>query len=429
MATAIWIPVWEVLMHCFGRLGGLKPPLRMKSYFASSVQKAMEDARNELGDDAVLVSSRLAPAEAGQPRRYEVVFATGVTEKAGKTNTPDTKKPPAESPGAVTSSIQTVLSEIREMRQQLELLSQNRGPFNADPATRQLLAQLSAADVDPDLAQQLLAAAAKRVAQNQSGTDTGRRFFEVLKSATDRELKSAIYLEQLRAATAAEIRDFFRADTGFQDEADTTTAALIGPPGAGKTATIAKIAIRYGLKLRRPVLLISADNQRVAASEQLRGYASILGLRFELAQSSRALGQLLDENRAYGLILIDTAGFSTHELSSSDVNDGKEILRFLAGRNDIRKHLVLPASMRGVDVNKLFSAWESFAPSHLIFSRMDETTACGPMLNEAMVSGLPVSFFAAGQRIPEDLEEASAEALIQRLLPASESERRIAAAA
>lgn len=394
--------------------------MRMKSYFAGSVQKAMEDARNELGDDAVLVSSRLAPMEAGQPRKYEVVFAIGA---AAKTEAPQPKKPAVEASGPMNSSIQAVLSEIREMRQQLETLSQNRAPFNTDPVTRQLLAQLTAADMDPDLAQQLLAAAA-----NRTGEDGGR-FLEILKMASAPELKSAICLEELRAAAAAEINQLFRVDTGFDAEDGATIAALIGPPGVGKTATTAKIAIQYGLKRRKPVLLISTDSLRVAASEQLRGYASILGLRFELAQSSRALGQLLDENRGYGLILIDTAGFTVHELNSHNDDDGMEVLRFLAGRLDIRRHLVLPASIRGADANRLFSAWEPFAPSHLIFSRLDETTAFGPMLNESMISSLPASFFTTGQKIPEDLEEASAEVLVRRLLPTAEPERRIAAAA
>lgn len=404
--------------------------MRMKSYFASSVQKAMEEARNELGDDAILVTSRLTPAEAGQPRRYEVVFAVGVNEGPPAA---EPKKSSLENTVAAGSPIQTVLNEIKEIRRQLELLSQNRSSANTDPATRQLLAQLTAADVDPDLAQQLLAAASNRVAQTAAGCpETGRRFLEVLKAATagDMALKSAFALEELRAAAADEIRESFRVDTGFGDETEgTTTAAMMGPPGAGKTATIAKLAIHYGLKLRRPALLISADNLRVAASEQLRGYASVLGLRFESAQSGRALAQLLEENRSYGLILIDTPGLSAHELTDNDANEGKELLRFLADRADIRRHLVIPASMRSADANRVTCAFEAFRPSHIIFSRLDETAAFGPMLNEAMANERPVSFFTTGQRIPEDLQAASADVLIQHLLPPAEPERRLSAAA
>lgn len=416
----------------------------MKSYFANSVQKAMEDARRELGDEAILVTSRLAPTVIGQPRRYEVVFATGVPDKPAKAESkPDSAVVPAKSatpnPAPAAPGLDAVLSEIREIRQQLESLRQTSRPLNeprwaGDQSTRQLFAQLTAADVDPDLAQQLLAAAAKRVAQKSSaGADEpGGRFFEVFKATAGEAIANhhTLKSDPLREAVAAEIRDSFKVDTGFPAESGASViAALIGPPGAGKTAAVAKLAIRYGLRLRRPALLISADTRRVAAAEQLRGYASVLGLRFELAQSDRALSQLIDEHKGNGLILIDTPGFSAYELTGEAANSASDMLRFLAQRSDIVRHLVIPAPARSADASRVSSAYEGFSPSHLIFSRFDETAAFGPMLNEAMTGGRPVSFFTTGQRVPEDIEEATADALIERLLPAPEPERRIAAAA
>jgi flagellar biosynthesis protein FlhF len=401
--------------------------LRMKSYFANSVQAAIEDARRELGGDAILVTSRLTPAEAGKTRRYEVVFASDTPERKDFAEIGKTARANAS---PAVSSIEAVLQEIREIRQQLESLQRtslaapNGRAGQEDAATRQLLAHFAGADMDPDLAQELLAAAKKRMTPSQptGAAETGGRFFEVLQAASSK-LKPVI--TDLRAAVAAEIRDVFRVDSGFGGQpGKAAIAALIGPPGAGKTATIAKLAVRYGLQLRRPALLVSTDGSRVAAPEQLRGYASVLGIRFELAQSGRALGQLLEEHRANGLVLIDTAGFSAHEL-----NESNEVMRFLAGRTDIQKHLVLPAPARGADTSRLSAAYELFRPSHLIFSRMDEATAVGPVLSAAMGSGRPVSFFATGQRVPEDVEEATASALIRRLLPFSPAEHEIQAAA
>lgn len=435
----------------------------MKSYFANSVQTAMEEARRELGEDAILVTSRMAPAAAGQPRRYEVVFATSVAEKPGTTrpktptqppqsdqsaphvpatvstqqnggaNAYATRREPQKSTIEATATIETVLNEIKEIRQQLESLrnaarpAPNEPRWTADVATRQLFAQLSSADVDPDIAQQLLAAAAKRVSEKPAGNvaDASGRFLEVLRAAAGKDVVPETRAEDLRAALASEIREQFRVDTGFHsDSSKAMIAALFGPPGAGKTATIAKLAIHYGLKLRRPALLVSTDNLRVAASEQLRAYASVLGLRFELAPSARALALILEEHCGDGLVLIDTPGFTPSELA-----DQPEVLQFLAQRDDIRKHLVLPATMRCADASRVSAAYSAFHPSHLIFSRVDETTAFGPVLNEGMSSGRPVSFFTTGQRVPEDLEAASPEVLINRLLPAPEPERRMAAAA
>ena len=234
----------------------------------------------------------------------------------------------------------------------------------------------------------------------------------------------------LRSALADGITSVFRIETGLGNAQSSPVViapivmAMIGPPGAGKTAAIAKIAVRYGIGANRPALLISTDNLRVAASEQLRGYAAVLGLHFERAQSTRALGQLLEDHRGYGLILIDTPGFS-----SGNFEEAGELARFLAERPGIQKHLVLPAPLRCADMDRICSAYEIFGPSHLLFSRMDETTVFGPALSEAMGRNLPVSFFSMGAGVPEDITEASADFIADRLLPAKSNSQKLAVAA
>lgn len=289
---------------------------------------------------------------------------------------------------------------------------------------RDMLAHLTNADVDPDLAQQLVAMALDRQAIPPSTVSSGAetRFAEVLRAASShREAEG----QDLRAALAACIDDVFRVETGLQDaSANPTVLAMIGPPGAGKTAAIARIAIRCGIGRNIPALFLSAGDLRVAASEQLRAYAAVLGLRFESTPSPRALGQLIEDHRGGGLILIDTPGFSGAELEQAG-----ELARFLASRNDIQKHLVLPASARCADMDRICSAYEIFQPSHLLFSRIDETTVFGPALSAAMGRGIPVSFFGTGTRVPEDITEASAAFITDRLLPAATTSTKLPVAA
>jgi flagellar biosynthesis protein FlhF len=101
--------------------------------------------------------------------------------------------------------------------------------------------------------------------------------------------------------------------------------------------------------------------------------------------------------------------------------------QFLSTRNDIDTHLVLPSSMKSADVSRIVDSFEIFRPQRLLFTKLDETVSFGPIFAEAARTGKPLSFFANGQRIPEDLEAASRNRLIQLLL-AGRSEAAVSAA-
>jgi flagellar biosynthesis protein FlhF len=178
--------------------------------------------------------------------------------------------------------------------------------------------------------------------------------------------------------------------------------ALVGPPGAGKTTTLVKLAANYGLASRRPVLLLSTDTYRVAAADQLRSYAAILGVGCQVLETVTGVAQALEENRGKDLIFIDTPGFGFGDMESAST-----LARFLAARSDIDTHLVAPSSLKSADLARVVDAFEIFRPQRLLFTKLDETTSFGPILNEAARTARPLSFFTTGQRIPEDLEEAT----------------------
>lgn len=425
--------------------------MRIKSYFADSFQTAMETARKEMGADAVLVSSRPAPAESRSLGAYEVVCATdlpatGATQSAGKSavasslpgNVGITENPsPERRPGvalsgnspngvairttgpvpehAAKSAVDAILAEVQDMRRQFRSWQQSTWQMSdrphwiaASPALKELYGELIHTEIDPDLAQQLLAAAM---------TNCGDSAAELL-TAFAQQIQDAVQMDSALGASCVGSPSSGTFPPGSR------VVALVGPPGAGKTSTIAKLAVRYGLPSRQPTVLLSFDALRVAASEQLRTYATLLGLRFEVVETTLALDQAIEQYRGKGLILIDTPGFSLR-----DLDGGCESASFLANRPDIQKHLVLPASMRRADMTRISSAYDIFRPSHLIFTRMDETETFGPVLNEAMGSGRPLSFFGTGQQVPEDLEAASHNNLLSRLLRFQSPVRSVAAAA
>jgi len=177
---------------------------------------------------------------------------------------------------------------------------------------------------------------------------------------------------------------------------------LVGPPGVGKTTTLVKLAGRYGLATRRRTHIVSTDVYRIAAADQLRALAAILGIGCDVVETLGALAQALAEHAEKDLVLIDTPGLSINE-----IDDGLDLARFASSNPEIDTHLVLSASMKPADLTRMVDAYALFRPAKLLFTRIDETADYGALVSEASRRGLPISFLTTGQKIPDDIEPAS----------------------
>jgi flagellar biosynthesis protein FlhF len=360
--------------------------MKIKSYFSSSVEEALSRARRELGDEAMLLQSRKAPLEARHFGEYEVVFAVGAGEPAARGSGE------SAAPHHLAGEVAALKTQLDAMRRALSRSAFASGQHLA-PELSEIYALLAAHEVAPDLARELVQAAAARA--GWTGVPVGRPPDpDIWPGALAQEIEFRVRVEP--AVGRAEARP--------------RILALIGPPGAGKTTTLVKLAVNYGLACRRPVLLISMETYRVAAADQLRSYATILGVGFQQLETATALAQTIEENQGKELILIDTPGCSGAELESSD------LVPLLSSRDDIDTQLVLSSSMKSADLSRVIDAYEIFRPGRLLFTRLDETAAAGSILNETVRTGKPLSFFATGQRIPEDLEAASAAKLTEMVL-------------
>jgi flagellar biosynthesis protein FlhF len=155
------------------------------------------------------------------------------------------------------------------------------------------------------------------------------------------------------------------------------------------------------------------DNFRVGASEQLRAYAAVLGVGFDALTTVRALDKAVSEYASKEIILVDTPG-----LGWRDFDAAEELAAYLRSLENGITYMVAPASMRASDLERLADLYEGFEYRNLIFTKLDETTSIGPLVSESWRRRKPLSYFANGQRIPEDLEPASRERICERILPA-----------
>jgi flagellar biosynthesis protein FlhF len=320
--------------------------VKLKSYFSGTVEAAVEQARKELGEDALLVNARPATLETRHLGAYEVVF--------GSTNAASMNAAAAVAPVKTPDLAQ----DIGEMKREIERLARClSGRVQVDQP--EFYARLVENELDP------------MIARAVDGGALLDEFYEVDATLGRRGASRAV-------------------------------VALIGPPGVGKTTTLVKLAARFGLASRRPVQIITSDVFRIAAADQLRLLAGILGIGCDVVETPVGLTQALEEHRSKDFVFIDTPG-----LGRGEMEDGADLARMIATHPEIDTHLVLSASMKPADLEGVIGRYQIFQPKKLLFTRLDETDRFGTIINEASKRALPVSFLATGQQIPDDIEPAT----------------------
>jgi flagellar biosynthesis protein FlhF len=189
--------------------------------------------------------------------------------------------------------------------------------------------------------------------------------------------------------------------------------ALVGPTGVGKTTTIAKLAARASLRERRRVELITLDTYRIAAVEQLKTYAEIIGAGFHVPRSVLELDALVRRLSSEALVLIDTIGRSARDLA-----DQIELADYLRTNEEIKKYVVIQATTHPSDAALAMSKFALFGANGLVITKLDETGRPGAAISTAALTEMPLVYLCTGQRVPEDIETANAESLAACVLPA-----------
>ena len=181
-----------------------------------------------------------------------------------------------------------------------------------------------------------------------------------------------------------------------------TIMAFVGPTGVGKTTSIAKLAARCTLQMKKKVTLITIDTYRIAAVEQLKTYAKIMDLPIYVCYSPEEMRKTIDRSDDSSLILIDTAGHS-----QTDMEQVQDLCNYFKDQNDIEVLMVLSATTKSSDLKDISERFGGVGPKRLVFTKLDETTTYGSLLNVAVRTKLPIGYFTTGQNVPDDIETAT----------------------
>jgi flagellar biosynthesis protein FlhF len=340
--------------------------MHVKRVYRPTVREALAAAREELGPSALVLSTELVPAPGWRGwLGQRVVRLTAAAERADAE-----AARPAEA--AEVSAVQPVVTARRHR--------------STDHIRAGVVARLVAAGMD-----RLLATA-------------------VVDRMTDAECRACTD-RSIHRALSAELEPLAGNDADYE-----RCEVFVGPPGVGKTTTIAKIAAQARLLQNRPLGLVTADSFRAGAIDQLRGYAEILDVPFRVARNQDELALALSAARHP--VLVDTAG-------RSPADEGvTQVFEVIGQKRSVRTHLVLAADTSAATARRMIDRYAPLHPSRVVITKLDETESVMPLVAAVRDGGLPVSYLTAGQRVPDDLWRATPAGLAAALLrePAMEEQ-------
>ncbi len=395
--------------------------MRIKTFYAKSMAEAMQEIKDALGPDALLLSTKEIANRSGvggPASGFEVIAASDGSDSADADY--EQSAPLVSTVGRSDSFSLQVASCANETedsvprtyapafhlgpgtRMPRSVIHRHRSygkgaaPVGSSepqsPIDRELFAglfqDLVACGVDDELARKLLLDAGELVTPMQ------------------RRSRNAI----LRAAGHA-TRAMLAVPDSVHDTAGKRVIAFVGPAGVGKTTSLAKLAARLALQDKKRVVLLTVDSHRIGAVDQLRTYAGLMGIPFRFVREMSDLSRAVREHEQRDCVLIDTAGRAL-----GDSQAMRHLAECLQSLTRVERHLVLSAATKPADIRAIVERFEPCRPDHLLFTKLDETSSLGLILNEVIRTGKSMAYYADGQRVPEDLHPMPAEQIVNLVL-------------
>ncbi|MBL8880352.1 MAG: AAA family ATPase [Phycisphaerales bacterium] len=360
-----------------------------RKFRAPATAEALEIIKREIGPDAAILRTR---STIYRDDRGRVVRGVEITAQPGH---------------AVERRLQNnspTAAETNRPAGGRDIIVGLDMPFHA----REHYVRLVQNEVGDELARQLVMAAVRAAQQRNAGRSVRTAASGKVIFPRAEQDEAAVVVDLLRDAIA---RMMPNAGGIALTPGQPKTVCLVGPPGGGKTTTLAKLAAHFKLRASAQVSIISLDMNRPGAGEQLRKYAEIIAVPLHAAQTVEAAKEAVTACAGSDLVLIDTPGVSLRD--SARFARLAALIR-AARPNEI--HLVLPAVL---STPAQARAAERFAPlgaNRLLLTCLDEAAGLGVVLTAIQRIPWHISYIAVGQKVPTDLQEASGTRIAQLLV-------------
>lgn len=374
--------------------------MKVKRYIGNDTQETMLKIKTELGPNAVILHSRKIkkPGIFGFMKKPLIEMVAAIEENKTKLNT-QIIKTNRESENMPSNSfdnraIDTLKDQVGNIENLLSNVLNKIGYENEqkqdenDMVYQKYLNILIENDIEREFAAKILNIVKKQVS-----------FTEQHHDAIINAIRIAIreYLD-----TPSTIND----GTGSQK-----TVVFVGPTGVGKTTTLAKLAAKLSIAKGKRVGVITADTYRIAAVEQLKTYSEILSIPIKVIYEPKEIQEAISAYRDKDIILIDTAG--RNHKKEDQLEEVKNLFRNIVNPEI---YLVISATTGYKDIVNIIKSYDFLDNYNIIFTKLDEASSKGNILNAKLLTGKSLSYITTGQSVPDDLEIAHPEVLANMIV-------------
>lgn len=417
----------------------------IKKYLAKTEKEAIEMAREDLGSNAVVMNIKKV-----YPRGMAKIFMRGKVEvTAALDSNPDVDNQAGSPSGHIDVELPKEMPEsldakkdegmtgdeksIQDKLMTLQLLLEKQMPKSGgeEKTTPAPVPASGAVDAEATdaLGERKEEAQIEQKPEEKAAAYRRLVYKQLLQSEVDDEIAESIIQEISRALPADAAVDQILASVYqkiilmmgqpylIQSEKKRTQYVFfLGSTGVGKTTTIAKIASNLKLEKKLNIALVTADTYRIAAVEQLKTYANILSVPLKVIYTPEELGKMAEDLEEYDVCLVDTAGRS-HK-NKEQIEDIRNLIEQVP-ISDRQVYLVLNAGTKYRDLLEIANVYAGLTDFAIIFTKLDETSSSGVMLNLKVKTKCPLSYVTWGQNVPDDIGKVDAQKVAKELLSAN----------